>query len=625
MPHAVTQSHGVKFRAMLAACLSFSSVTALSEVSRALPQVVVTASRNEQAHEDALPHTSVLTSEDIRNAAATDLPSLLQREAGIQVVQSGGLGQATSLFMRGSTPGQVLILLDGVPLRREGFSAAPTLEHILPAQIERIEIIRGNVSAIYGSGAVGGVIQIFTQKPDAGSRQSFFVETGAQGTTTVTGSVSGQVNTTRYSLSATGISSDGISARNTAQYPTENADRDGYRNNSVSGLFAQEWRTGQEVGLRLYANSGRYDFDGLGSGISTDVGKGKSTQETLAVFSKNKISSSWDSTFTISKNRTRNDSKYDSTDASVYVYYIRDAGQNQLAQWANQIRLSDTIILNFGAESGRDTLDSTDLLTSSNSSYARNRSSVYSGINSALGRHQFQFNLRRDAIDQAGSEVTDYAGYAFSLTSDLKFIASSSSAFNAPTLIQQFDPTYGNTTLRAERARSREFGVQQKIGNGLIRLMAFRTATRDQFSYDPTTYVTVNIDRARNEGIEMSGYGEWAGTSFRVNLTLQDPVNLSTGETLSRNAKTLASLSASRKYGLWNVGGDVSYTGDRTDTESSQQLSPYWLLNMTARYEVTRQWSIHARLINLLNENYQTAYGYNQLPRSVFVGMSWRN
>ena len=71
--------------------------------------------------------------------------------------------------------------------------------------------------------------------------------------------------------------------------------------------------------------------------------------------------------------------------------------------------------------------------------------------------------------------------------------------------------------------------------------------------------------------------------------------------------------------------GDVSYTGNRTDKESSQQLSPYWLLNMTARYEVTRQWSIHARLINLLNENYQTAYGYNQLPRSVFVGVSWRN
>lgn len=610
---------------MLAALLSASSVNALSEVSQTLPQVVVTASRNEQAHEDALPHTSVLTRDDIRNSSAIDLPSLLQREAGIQVVQSGGLGQDTTLFMRGSTSKQVLILLDGVPLRREAWSVAPALEHILPAQIERIEIVRGNVSAIYGSGAVGGVIQIFTHKPDTGSRQSFFMETGSQGTTTVTGNVSGQFNTTRYSLSATGVQSDGISARNSTQYPTENPDRDGYRNNSVSGLIAQEWRTGQEFGLRLFANSGRYDIDGLGSGISTDIGRGKSTQETLAVFSKNRISPSWDSTFTVSQNRTRNDSKYDSTDSSVYVFYIRDAGQNQLAQWVNQIRLSDTTTLNVGAESGRDTLDSTDLLTSSTAAYARNRSSVYSGINSSLGRHQFQFNLRRDAIDQAGNETTDYAGYAYTLTSGLKILASSSSAFNAPTLIQQFDPTYGNTALRAERARSSEFGLQQKIGNGLIRLTAFRTTTRDQFSYDPSTYVTVNIDRARNEGFEVSGYGELAGTNFRVSLTLQDPVNLGTGATLSRNAKTLASFSAYRKYGLWNVGGDVSYTGSRTDNEASQQLTAYWLLNLNARYEVTRQWSLHARLVNLLNESYQTAYGYNQLPRSFFVGVSWKN
>ena len=625
MSHAVTQCHGVKLRAMLATLLLVSSINAVSEVSKALPQVVVTASRNEQAHEDALPHTSVVTRDDIRNSSAIDLPSLLQREAGIQVVQSGGLGQDTTLFMRGSTSKQVLILLDGVPLRREAWSVAPALEHILPAQIERIEIIRGNVSAIYGSGAVGGVVQIFTRKPDTGSRQSFFVETGSQGTTTVTGSVSGQFNATRYSFSATGVRSDGISARNSTQYPTENPDRDGYRNNSVSGLIAQEWRTGQEFGFRLFANSGRYDIDGLGSGTTTDIGRGKSTQETLAVFSKNRISSTWDSTFTVSQNRTRNDSKYESTDPSVYVFYIRDAGQNQLAQWVNQVRLSDTTILNVGAESGRDTLDSTDLLASSTAAYSRNRSSLFSGINSSLGRHQFQFNLRRDAIDQAGNETTDYAGYAYTLTSGLKLLASSSSAFNAPTLIQQFDPTYGNSALRAERARSKEFGIQQKIGNGLIRLTAFRTTTRDQFSYDPSTYVTVNIDRARNEGFEVSGYGEWASTNFRVSLTLQDPVNLGTGETLSRNAKTLASFSAYRKYGLWNVGGDVSYTGSRTDKEASQQLASYWLLNLNARYEVTRHWFLHARLINLLNESYQTAYGYNQLPRSFFIGVSWQN
>lgn len=624
MCFAVIQRNGAKFRALLVALFFVTSINALSEVNPTLPQVVVTASRNEQAHQDALPHTSVLTREDIRNSAAIDLPSLLQREAGIQLVQSGGLGQATSLFMRGSTAAQVLILLDGVPLRREAWSAAPALEHILPAQIERIEIVRGNVSAIYGSGAVGGVIQIFTNKPDAGAKQSFFAETGSQGTRTVTGSVSGLFNTTRYSLSVTGMSSDGISARNSSQYPTENPDRDGYRNNSVSGLIAQEWKTGQEFGLRLMANSSKYDFDGLGSGIATDIGRGKSSQQTIALFSKNKISSDWESTLTLSQNQTRNDNKYDSSDPSVYVYYVRDAGKNELMQWLNQIRVSETTILNIGAESGRDSLDSTDFLASSTAAYNRNRSSVYSGINSSLGRHQFQFNLRRDVIGLAGNETTDYAGYAYALTSGLKLIASSSSAFNAPTLIQQFDPTYGNTALRAERARSREFGVQQNIGAGLIRLTAFRTTTRDQFSYDPSTYVTVNIHRARNEGFEVSGYGEWADTNFRFSLTLQDPVNLDTGATLSRNAKTLASLSAYRKYGLWNVGGDVSYTGIRTDKEASQQLSPYWMVNMNARYELNRQWSFHARLINLLNESYQTAYGYNQLPRSFFVGVSWQ-
>ena len=338
MCHAVIQCNGARWRALLAALLLVSSINAISEINPTLPQVVVTASRNEQAHEDALPHTSVLTSDDIRNSAAIDLPSLLQREAGIQLVQSGGLGQATSLFMRGSTAAQVLILLDGVPLRREAWSAAPALEHVLPAQIERIEIVRGNVSAIYGSGAVGGVIQIFTHKPDAGSQQSFFVETGSQGTTTVTGGISGLFNTTRYAFSVTGVSSDGISARNSAQYPTENPDRDGYRNNSLSGLIAQEWRSGQEFGLRLLANSSKYDFDGLGTGVSTDIGRGKSSQDTIALFSKNRISSDWESTLTLSQNKTRNDNKYDSIDPSVYVYYVRDAGKNDLAQWLNQIR-----------------------------------------------------------------------------------------------------------------------------------------------------------------------------------------------------------------------------------------------------------------------------------------------
>lgn len=143
-----------------------------------LPPIVVTASRFSQSQTDALAHSTVITAEDIRHASAFDLPTLLQQEAGLQMSQNGGPGQASSLFMRGASPAQTLILLDGVPLRREGFSAAPVLEHILPAQIERIEIVRGNVSAIYGSGAVGGVIQIFTHKGSSKPAANVAVEVG---------------------------------------------------------------------------------------------------------------------------------------------------------------------------------------------------------------------------------------------------------------------------------------------------------------------------------------------------------------------------------------------------------------------------------------------------------------
>ncbi|MGZ5780945.1 MAG: TonB-dependent receptor, partial [Burkholderiaceae bacterium] len=147
-----------------------------------LPPVVVTASRIEQPQTDALPHTTVITAEDIRNNPVTDLPSLLRREAGVQLTQTGGPGQLTSLFMRGAQPGEVLILIDGVPVRRQGFSPLPALEHILPEQIDHIEIVRGNVSAIYGTSAIGGVIQIFTKQGSGPAAFNLSTEIGSRGT-----------------------------------------------------------------------------------------------------------------------------------------------------------------------------------------------------------------------------------------------------------------------------------------------------------------------------------------------------------------------------------------------------------------------------------------------------------
>jgi vitamin B12 transporter len=615
--------------------LTIAPAAAQSGNEKSLAPVVVTASRVAQPQTDALPHTTVITAEDIRNNPAFDLPSLLRREAGIQVTQNGGPGQTSSLFMRGAPASQTLIMIDGVPVRRQGFSAQPALEHILPEQIDRIEIVRGNVSAIYGSGAIGGVVQIFTKQGSGKPSVSLSAEAGSRGTRSVTGGVSGQSGNTRYSLSASRFRTDGFSANNVAQLPTENPDKDGYRNNSIAGSVSNEFAKGHEVGVRLYANDGKFDFDGGGFGGPTDTGGGTSKQQSFAVFSKNRFAPNWLSTVTLSQTQTRNDNTY----LSVFGTF-RDKGDTRLLQWANEVGLSSNWTLVAGVDAGKEELDafSNDGFSApKNSSFDRSTSSVYAGLNGKLDAHQFQANVRRDRIGGAGSDSTGYLGYGFALTPSVKLIANASTAFNAPTLTQFFDPVSGNPNLKAEKSRSYEVGAQYAAGATLLRATLFKTRTKNQFGFDPANCFrgaypascpTFNIAKGSNEGLELSAGSQLAGVDLRASLTLQDPKDDTTNKRLIRRAKTMGSLSMSKAFGALRVGTDLQYTGSRPDvnfaTGADVEQGSYWLAGLNARYDISKSVSVFGRVENLFDRDYQTSYGYNHPPRGVFVGVNWQ-
>ncbi len=600
-----------------------------------LPPVVVTASRIEQPQTDALPHTTVITAEDIRERQPADLLSLLRSEAGIQFTQNGGPGQTSSLFMRGATPGEALILIDGVPVRRQGFAPAPALEHILPQQIDHIEIVRGNVSAIYGSSAVGGVIQIFTRQGAGKPAATLSAEAGSRGTRQLSGALSGKSGDTRYALSVTRFRTDGFSANNTAQYPNENPDKDGDRNTSFAGNVSHEWAKGHEIGARAYADDGRFQFDGGGSGAVTDVNEGQSKQHSLAVFSKDRLLPNWLSTLTLSQTATRDDSR--SVAASGYT--IRSNSDATLLQWANEVSLSPDWTLVAGMDAGREKLDAfSDYgFGAAQNAYHRSTSSIYAGLNGKIDAHQWQLNVRRDHVGSAGSDLSAYLGYGYALTRSVKLIASASSAFNAPTLAQLFDPLSGNPALRAEKSRSYEVGAQYALGTAIVRATLFKTKTKDQFSVDPNNCFsgaypascpTFNLAKADNQGVELSASGQLAGIDAHASLTYQEPKDDATGQLLIRRARTLASLGLSRSFGAWNVGGDLQYAGSRPDTDFStgekKKLASYWLANFTVRRRISRKISVHGRIDNLFNRDYQTAYGYNQPPRGVFIGISWQ-
>lgn len=600
---------------------------AASTASGLLP-VVVTAARIEQNQADALPHTTVISSDTIRNSQAIDLPSLLRQEAGLQFAQSGGPGLLTSFFMRGATPGESLVLLDGVPVRRQGFSGSAAIEQILPEQIDHIEIVRGNVSAIYGTGAIGGVVQIFTKRGNRTPVMDTAVEVGSRGTYKITGDIAGENDGTRFALSAARFKTNGFAAMNATQYPNENPDNHGDENNSVSAMLAQQWAAGHEFGARLYANDARFKYSGGGFGAPTDINKGTSQQQSLALFTRDRFTADWSSSVTLSQTRAKNHD----VSISAFGYEIAFDSTANLLQWSNQIALSPGFVLSAGIDLGRDRADafSDDGFSVTRNAPSRSTASQYLGLNGKFDAHQVQLNVRHDRVGGSGAKTTGYLGYGYAVTPEFKLTASTSTAFNAPTLAQVYDPVNGNPDLLPETARSVELGAQYVARDVLLRATLFKTRTSNQFGIDPDNCFsgafvsgcpTFNIAQASNRGLELSATGKLASADVRTSLTLQRPTNDSTDQVLGLRARRMASVAASQVFGPWRLGGDLQFSGERAD--GTHTLGSYLLANLNARYALSPTLALFGRVDNLLDRDYQTVYGYNQPPRGFFVGLNW--
>ncbi len=582
-----------------------------------LEETVVTANRSEQLLTEALPHTTVIGRDLIERSQALDLPTLLSSEAGFQFTQNGGRGTAATLFLRGSASLQVLVLIDGVPLTKQDSTGSVSLEHIMLDQVDHVEIVRGNVSAIYGSGAVGGVIQIFMRKGQGAPKAFAQFEVGSYGSMRASAGVSGQLGDTSFFVGIGRHRTSGFSAMNTSQYPSENPDADGYSNTNYNLGLSQTVAPGHTLGLRAEGSDGEFDTDGGGYGTPTDFYKGATKLGTWSLYSQNQMTHDWRSQVTFSQGREQSiSSPYDSEAVT----------RSRTLNWTNSLTLG-AWLLTAGADSQRQSIDTID-------SYAtqlnreRGVSSLFAGLAATLGAHSLQFNLRRDNADGVAGETTGYAGYGFQLFPTWKLIASVSSAFNLPPLGYLYIPLSwgGNPALKPETARSTELGLQWAQDKQVLRATLFKTRTDNLLLWDPTAGTWGgfnNVSAASNSGLELSYSGKLAGADLRASLTLQDPMDEGKGVRLIRRARNMASFGASLPLGQWTFGGDLRYTGDRPDIASVPALPAYAVVNLTARYALTREVALTARIENLLDREYQTAYGYNQPARSLYAGVVW--
>ena len=579
---------------------------------------MVTANRSEQLLVEALPHTTVIGRDVIDRSQAVDLPTLLSSEAGFQFTQNGGRGTSANLFLRGSASLQVLMLVDGVPMTKQDTSGTVSLEHIMLDQVERVEIVRGNVSAIYGSGAIGGVIQIFTRKGHGKPAGFAQFEAGSYGSARASAGVSGQVGDTRFSFGLGRHKTNGFSAMDGQQFPTENPDSDGYRNTNYNFALSQELTPGHRLGLRAQGSEGQFEFDGGGFGTRTDSFEGSNTSGTWSVYSHNRITSDWRSELTFGQGRES--SVYDAT-LTAFPYDSESVSRSRTLNWTNYVALGSWL-LTAGAERQQQIIDATD---SSATALNRERgvTALFVGVAGTVGAHSMQFNLRRDDADGLAAKSTGYAGYGFQFTPAWKLIASASTAFNLPPLGYLYDLYSGNSDLQPETAHSIELGVQWAREGQAVRATAFKTEISNLMLYDFATNRFSNVNDSSNKGVEVSYSGKVARADMRASLTLQDPMNETTGERLIRRARTMASFGASLPLGQWTVGGDLRYTGARADTPANPALAAYAVANLTARYTLSPEVGLTARIDNLLDRKYQTAYGYNQSGRALHLGVLW--
>ncbi len=600
----------------------------LATISHAqtLPETVVTATRNPLPLTAAMHHTTVISREEIERSQASDLVTLLQREAGLQRTQNGGIGTVSSVFLRGAPSLQTLVLVDGVPLNKQDASGAVSLEHLMLDNIERVEIVRGNVSAIYGSGAIGGVIQIFTRTGAREPSAQLSVEVGPRATRKLSAQVSAQVGDTAINAGASRFRTDGFSSVNPAQFAGTNPDADDYANTSLNLSLTHQLAPRHQVGVRLSRSVGDTDYDNA-YGAATDVQTSTTRLNQATLFADNTWGD-WRSRVSLSEqsdtSRTSDNGAFGSDDGF-------RSGATVLS-WVNTVALGGSWLATVGLERQwqRVTTETTSAFGTPYDA-RRNATAWFGGVEGGLGPGSIQFNLRADKVGEL-DETTYYLGYSLPVTKQLKLLASTSTAFNAPPLGYLFAPGFGNPNLKPETARSQELGLQYEQGAHLLRATWFNTRVTDQLDYDNAAFRFANLGRTRNRGLETSYKGTLGQTRLRAGLTLQDPVNEITGVALTRRAKTLWSLGASRTLAGVALDADLRHTGRRGDRYADPttfaaietSLASYTVLDLAASYALTPEVKLRARIDNVTDKRYQTVYGYNQQPRSLYVGLDWR-
>ena len=602
----------------LALALPAFTASAASDPATELDEVLVTATRTEIALRDSLSPAQVIGRAEIERSQATSLQQLLSGRAGINLTNMGGLGKQTSLFLRGAGSNQLLVLVDGV---RIGSATAglPALQDLTVELIERIEIVRGPHSSLYGADAIGGVIQIFTRRERSGLQPRAMVGAGSNHLREASAGIGGGNERGWFGADFAFLRTDGINACNGtaagwgAGCFADEPDRDGYRNRSASlrggGKFGDAW-TLEGSALRA---EGYNHYDGSWANYSETVQQVYTGKLRYAPSAR----MAWQATV----GRSRDES--DDFGSAGFVGGLQTRRDQAALQGDFQLKPGQQLT------AGADWLD--DHITGS-TAYdvdSRDNTGVFAEYQGRFGPQQLQAGLRYDDNEQFGSHTTGNLGWGWHFDGGLLLSARYSTGFRAPSFNDLYYPYYGNPDLQPEESKNLNLALSGQVQAWRWTLDVFENRVDDLISFDSTTFLPGNIDTARLRGGEITVATTVAGWDLSAQYSHVDPRNRSQGanrgKLLPRRARDTGRIDLDRDFGDFAFGTTVNAAGSRFDDAANLvRVGGYATVDLRVEYAFHSDWTVLARVTNLFDRDYQLVDWYNQPGREFGLNLRWQ-
>ncbi|MEA3169775.1 MAG: vitamin transporter [Pseudomonas sp.] len=599
-----------------------------------LPDVVISANRQVQARNDSSAANTVFTRDDIDRLQPTSVTDLLSRVPGVQVARTGGRGSLPGIYIRGTKSAQSLVLVDGQRIANTT-SGDSGLQYLNVDQIERVEVLRGSRSVIYGSDAIGGVIQIFTRRnAEQGLQPRLKLGFGSHQTWERSLGLSGGDEHTRFNLGASLDETAVINASH-ASFASD-GDRDAYRNQSISLNLSHAINDALEVGFNLLDNRGKSEYDNsfgrYDAASGQSVGQKPYTDYTVSSASgyvDAKLNERWQSRLELGHSENR-DTKRDklSADFSVFNTY-RDS-----LNWQNDLTLDDQNSLILGGDGYEDRFNGSTAFTE-NSRWNR----------AAFVQHRFhserfstELGLRRDQNQQFGSQNSWSGTLTVPINPDNDVLLSYSEGFRAPTFNDLYypDTQYSNPNLQPETSKSYELQWRSQLSDSTrVEASLYRTDLSNAIILDSTSKPQ-NVASARINGVEAALKQELFGWQGNLGVSIIDPRDRDTGHTLARRARRTLNVDLDRQFDQLSVGASWQAISSSYDDEDNRnRLGGYALLGLRSSWALSREVLLSIKVDNVLDKtyaramysyqdpNFQNNQHYREEGRAWMFGVTW--